>query len=161
MFFPWREDETNACKRGEKSSTDCKYNFCLWSGCLFAAVLVGLTSKGHALICHCGTRLGGLWNEEAKRHCICQEEILPDTAVASLVFFLLLFLFFSTSRALTLSTFPDIASTWKLCSLPLIVLVNVVILQNVTITSLCYLQGSFMLHLHLENALLADMYFSP
>lgn len=60
--------------------------------------------------------------------------------LSCIFFYLLLFLFFSTSCALTLSTFPDIASTWKLCSLPLIVLVNVVIQQNVTITSLCYLQ---------------------
>lgn len=64
-----------------------KYNFCLWSGCLLAAILVGLTSKGRALICHCGTWLVGLQDEEARRHSVCQEEILPDTTEASPVFF--------------------------------------------------------------------------
>lgn len=64
--------------------------------------------------------------------------------------------------AQALSALPDIARTWKPCSLPLItVLANAVILQNVTITCLCYLQGGFILCLHLENALLADLYFSP
>lgn len=70
--------------------------------------------------------------------------------------------FSSTSSTLMLSTFPDIACPWKPCSLPLItVLADAVILQNVTVTSLCYLQGGFMLCLHLENALLADIHFSP
>lgn len=99
--------------------------------------------------------MGSLQNDEARRRSVCQEEILPDTAEASPVFFW-------CEQSAVLSTFLDIACTQKLWSLPLItVLVNAVIPQNVTITSLCYLQGGFMLCLHLETALLADIYFSP
>lgn len=146
MLFPWREDKTNACKRGEKSKWDCKYCGCLW--CLLAAVLLALLSAGRALTGRCGTRSPG--------------DLLFAREKPSLMLLSPLLGFSSTGSTLTLSALPDIAHTWKPCSLPLITVpANAVILQNVTITCLCYLQGGFILCLHLENALLADLYFSP
>jgi len=63
---------------------------------------------------------------------------------------------------LMLSAFPDTARTWKPCSSPLLTVpANAVLLQNITATSLHFLQGGFMFCLHLENALLAGMCFSP
>lgn len=152
LFFSWR-GETNACKGGKESSLDCKYVSCLWTGCLLAAVLVVLISKRHSHLPLCDQWEG------------CRTMKPGDVLFVRKKSFLMLLrpllYFFGTSKVLCCQLPWHCVHTKTLLFTSYYLLVNAVILQNVTITSLCYLQGGFMLCLHLESALLADIYFSP
>lgn len=85
MVILWRENETNACLRGEESNTDCRNSFCLRSACSCPGGTEEPRARSRSLLGRHPP--GGAAERGSQETSVCQEEILPDTAGASPVFF--------------------------------------------------------------------------